>query len=361
MSENVSAYRGCLLGLAAGDALGFTVDDMDWQTICQTYGPCGLMGYDLANGTAEVTSYTQTAAFVANGLLVGVTRSRVDGYDRFVTMALREWAQSQHFYRDPEKTLCWISKIPSLRRRLCRDSRMLDATRAREPGTLDSPINRNNAPGALTGAVIAGLFFEENRMTPPQVGELASRIVAQTHGDPETILAGVVTAYITAGLLVEPWIPLKDHFSQAIDAMAGQFSARFPVEAPALADMLNNAISLAEAAQTSFRKDMEQLVCDTAAQCLAGAMYACLVYPEDLDSALIVAINHSGRSAATGTLTGAFLGTCLGVEAVPEFYLENLDARTALTQLADDLALGSPTAGLFDDAWDHKYTQGLPL
>lgn len=361
MSENLSAYRGCLLGLAVGDALGFTVDDMDWETIETTYGPYGLMGYDLANGNAEVTSYTQTAAFVANGLLVGVTRSRVEGYDRFVSMALREWGQSQHFYRDPEKTLCWVSKVPALRHHLCRDSRMLDATRAKEPGTLDAPINRNDAPGCLSGAVLAGLFFEPKRMTPPQVGELAARIVAQTHGDPTTILAGVVTAYVTAGLLTEPWVPMKDHFSHAIDAMAAQYSQRYPAETVALAELLNRAISLAEDERIAFREEMDALECVTAAECLAGAMYACMAYPEDLDSALIVAVNHSGRSAATGTLTGAFLGTCLGVEAIPEFYLENLDSRKALTQLADDLALGSPTAGLFDDAWDHKYTQGLPL
>ena len=57
MSENLSAYRGCLLGLAVGDALGFAVDDMDWETIEATYGPYGLMGYDLANGNAEEENY----------------------------------------------------------------------------------------------------------------------------------------------------------------------------------------------------------------------------------------------------------------------------------------------------------------
>ena len=30
-----------------------------------------------------------------------------------------------------------------------------------------------------------------------------------------------------------------------------------------------------------------------------------------------------------------------------------------LRELAADLAVGSPTSGLFDDVWDHKYTHGL--
>ena len=38
-----------------------------------------------------------------------------------------------------------------------------------------------------------------------------------------------------------------------------------------------------------------------------------------------------------------------------------IDRLKILEQLARDLALGSPTAGLFDDDWDHKYTQGLPV
>ena len=32
-----------------------------------------------------------------------------------------------------------------------------------------------------------------------------------------------------------------------------------------------------------------------------------------------------------------------------------------LETLAADLALCSPTIGLFDNDWDHKYVQGLPV
>ena len=59
MAVNRSAYRGCLLGLAVGDAMGYTVDERYWQEIQRDYGPNGLLGYDLVNGYADVTSYTQ--------------------------------------------------------------------------------------------------------------------------------------------------------------------------------------------------------------------------------------------------------------------------------------------------------------
>ena len=60
-------------------------------------------------------------------------------------------------------------------------------------------------------------------------------------------------------------------------------------------------------------------------------------------------------------ITIAILGAKLGEEALPDFYLESLEPIKALRELAEDLAVGSPAKGLFDDSWDHKYTHGLPL
>ena len=72
MVSKKSAYRGCLLGLAVGDAMGYTVDSKSWAEIREDYGPNGLLGYDLVNGYAEVSSHTQIAAFTCNGLLFGL-------------------------------------------------------------------------------------------------------------------------------------------------------------------------------------------------------------------------------------------------------------------------------------------------
>ena len=76
MANKLVSCQGCLLGLAVGDALGFTVDGQTLEEICADYGPNGLLGYDLANGCADVTSYTQLAAFVGNGLLLSVSRGK---------------------------------------------------------------------------------------------------------------------------------------------------------------------------------------------------------------------------------------------------------------------------------------------
>ena len=357
MRENLSAYRGCMLGLAVGDAMGCAVDKKSLEQIRADYGPNGLLGYDLVNGCADVTSYTQLAAFVANGLLLAVSRGKSD-YLRFVTLSLREWARNQRFHRDPEKSYCWIAKPKCLRLHLNRDARMLDALRFDLLGTVDAPINRNSAPGALTTAVAVGLFFDHRRMEPAQIGTLAAQIVALTHGDPEAFLSAAVLAYSVAGILQEPERPLEEQFLQAAAAMQAQFRDRFAPQADGIAAQIRGAV---EKANNPAEQDMESLECVTCPQVLAGAVYASLVCNGDFDTAMITAVNHSGLSAAVGAITGAVLGAALGAEALPEFYLESLAAAPALEELAEDLAVGNPAAGLFNDDWDHKYIQGLPL
>ena len=142
--------------------------------------------------------------------------------------------------------------------------------------------------------------------------------------------------------------------------MQGQFAAKFS-KANDLAALLKKAISKANSAGTEPHEDMEALYCSTAGQCLAGAIYACLTSHEDFDTAMITAVNHSGKSAAVAAITGAVLGTMLADEGLPDFYLESLEAADTLCVLADDLAQGSPARGLFDDNWDHKYNQGLSV
>lgn len=360
MPRDSAAYRGCFLGMAIGDAMGYTVDEMSLGEIRAEYGPEGLLGYDLRNGTAEVTSYTQIAAFVANGLLMSVTRGKPGTQAQYVTVALREWYKRQHFPRDPAKSACWVAQVPQLRRKLCRDARMMDALRMERLGTPENPANSANSPGAILAGAVVGLAFDPDRAEPLEIGRLATQLGALTHGGPEAFLSAAVLAYAVAGLIQAPEEPLKNQFAFAVDAVQHQFGSQYP-EAEYLAQKLRKAMTMAAKPRTNPVMDMEDLNCRTAGDCLAGAMYACLVSHEDFDWAMITAVNHSGRSAAVAAITGAVLGILLKEDNLPDFYKESLEAADVLRTLAEDLAVGSPTRGLFDDDWDHKYIQGLPL
>ena len=357
MEEKRQACRGVLLGFAVGDAMGNAVDEMVWEDIVENYGPNGLMGYDEVNGNAGVTSYTQVLAYMVNGLLVAMDRGKGEAYLRFGTAALRQWAKRQHFPRDPEPTNLWIARMPQLRRRHCKDPRMLDALRFDTLGTLDKPINRAVSCGTLSTAVALGAFYEPGRMSPEQLMDLTADLAALTHGSHEAIFSAVLLAYLIAAIRQVPERPLTQQVEKAVDVLQTRYGDRYPVRM--VTEPVRKALQLAEQWQDP-RTVMEELECRTAAQALAGAVYASIRYEDDFDGAMICAVNHSGASCAVGAVTGSILGAIFGADGLPDFYLEGLECAPILRELADDMTRGTITAGLFDTEWDQKYIQGIP-
>ena len=145
MDDTASVCRGSLLGLAVGDAMGYAVDAKNLEEIHRDYGPSGLLGYDLVNGYADVTSYTQLAAFTCNGLLFGLTRGQMLGkmapFIKYVGMSSREWAASQRPWGRPTRNYCWLLRKAELCRRHCMDTRMLDTLSRPALGTPETPAN----------------------------------------------------------------------------------------------------------------------------------------------------------------------------------------------------------------------------
>ncbi|HOO62194.1 MAG TPA: ADP-ribosylglycohydrolase family protein, partial [Bacillota bacterium] len=74
--KNLSKYRGCLIGGAVGDALGYAVEFDTVAEIQRNYGECGITQYEKVNGEALISDDTQMTLFTANGILLGITRGR---------------------------------------------------------------------------------------------------------------------------------------------------------------------------------------------------------------------------------------------------------------------------------------------
>lgn len=362
MRANYSVFRGAMLGVAVGDAMGSAIDRASMAEIRQDYGPYGLLGYDLVNGYAEVTSHTQLMAFCANGLLLGLTRGPMQGKEaplvRYIGVALKEWSRSQQF-SEPAKNHCWLSTVPELKRRRCMDTRILDAL-SRPLGTPEQPQYRSDQPTSLTEVVPIVLMAANFPVTRDAVVMMATQTIALTHGHPEAFLTGGVLAGVLYELLFRPEISVEEAFGTAMDAVQRLYGQQFP-QMTHLWEMLQFARTMVLSPQYDSVQAMEMLRCRTATEVLMGAYYACATCGEDFDGALITAVNHSGRSSAVGAITGGILGMKLGQEALPEFYLECLEAAHRLGELANDLYQSRPVAMdsiLFDDEWDRKYLHG---
>ena len=372
MVNKRSAYRGCLLGLAVGDAMGYTVDTKTWPQIQEDYGPNGLLGYDLVNGYAEVSSHTQLAVFTCNGLLLGMTRGQVFGkmapLVMYAGLAQHVWAIGQRRYDQPTRNHCWVFRIPELRRRHCTDTRMVETLNRGmggvrgKLGTLETPINHRDTPASISSAVSVGLFADPNRMKQTEIDRLGAECVALTHGDPLAFLPGAMITHLICRCLRDHTTSLRSIVEESMKALDDQFGREYRQTAQVIA-AVKQALKYVDDFSIFPVDAMEKLKCDTGADILAGAIYAALIYERDFDSAMIVAANHSGRSAAVAAVAGAILGARCGEEALPDFYMEGLEIATTLMELADDLIQGCPMVRgnkLFDGDWDRKYLHGEP-
>lgn len=363
MVNRSASFRGCLLGLAAGDALGYTVANQSLEQIRENYGPGGLLGYDLVNGYAYVTSYTQIAAYACNALLMGLTRGQMRGmmapYVRYVALAEQEWARTQSYRRsDQTRVSCWITQSRELRFRRCMDTLMNDTLNRGALGTMEEQRNRYQTPGSLTAAVAVGMFFDPARMERREMVRLGAEVVALTHGNPLAFLSGAALAYVISRITWDRVLSVRVAAVQVCAMLREEFGREYPKPVAELCREIEKALALAEDTSVPEAEALDKIWCDSAARVLAGALYASILHPKSLDEALICAVNHSGDSAAVGAVTGAIVGALVGGGEIPEFYLEGLEPVEVLTTLAEDMFRGCPMekmSNFFDCEWEEKY------
>ena len=111
-------YRGCLLGGAAGDALGYPVEFDRRADILQAYGPRGITDYALMDGVAQISDDTQMTLFTANALLFAETHRRIGApggtMEGATTACYRDWLRTQEeSYPLPDRDhTAWLVHVP---------------------------------------------------------------------------------------------------------------------------------------------------------------------------------------------------------------------------------------------------------
>jgi ADP-ribosylglycohydrolase len=94
-----------------------------------------------------------------------------------------------------------------------------------------------------------------------------------------------------------------------------------------------------------------------AEEALAIAIYCALV-ADDFEHGVRLAVNHSGDSDSTGAIAGNILGVLLGVDAIPRRWLDELELRDEIEQVASDwIACFGPdaTADVDSEEWWTRY------
>lgn len=101
MRRNKDHFRGCLIGGAIGDALGWPVEFLSKDEIKNHYGEAGITDLVIgSSGKAEITDDTQMTIFTAEGLLRANTRYSYKGICHGPSVVYRAYLRWLHTHRD---------------------------------------------------------------------------------------------------------------------------------------------------------------------------------------------------------------------------------------------------------------------
>jgi len=331
-------FLGCLLGGAVGDALGAPVEFMKREEILHRFGPKGITQYAPAyGGFGTITDATQMTLFTAEGLIRGWVRGCLKGGTTFsgvTAHAYLRWLQTQGEHPtcdidfDTDET-GWLFQQRQLHSRRAPDNTCLSALRSMR--SLENPArNDSKSCGGVMRVAPVGLFYWRlgQNESPQDAFRLGTELAALTHGHP--------TGALTAGVMAVLIMALTDGASLSEALVA----AKRILRAEPSHDETLRAIEIAEELANSGLAHEDAIAKlgqgGTAEEVLAISIYCALV-ARNFRQGVILAVNHDGDSASTGAIAGNLLGTIHGVKAIPAKWLEPLELRDVITELAQDL------------------------
>lgn len=336
---------GCMLGGAAGDALGAPVEFLSRAEIEKRYGKDGILNYELTLGKARITDDTQLSMFTAAGLLVALARtgsgpgldsgkrvSFLQSYRDIVRVAYFDWLITQDEIDEDRMPNTWLGGIRELWSRRCPGGTCITEIKNGAHGSVKEPCNDSKGCGGVMRVTPAGIvladFFE-----PKSIAEVGAEIAALTHGHPLGYIPAAALTSIIAALHLGAEI--KEAVTDSVKLTLDMFSG-----APHIGEfdsVMNFAVNLA-AENTSDLEAIEQIGEGwVAEEALVIAVYCALRHKDDFASGIRAAVNHSGDSDSTGAIAGNILGTHLGYSKIPPEFLSKLELRGILSMLAADL------------------------
>ncbi len=158
----------------------------------------------------------------------------------------------------------------------------------------------------------------------------SSDLAALTHGHPSGCLSAGVLALIVSLVLMGNSLP--DAIHTAKEELCKHPSHKETLSAIEKSESLARSRPRERSALRELGKGF------VAEEALAMGLY-CALGAKDFEDGIILAVNHSGDSDSTGSITGNLLGAAAGVEAIPDRWLAHLELRSTIQALADDLVV----------------------
>ncbi|MEV0178901.1 ADP-ribosylglycohydrolase family protein [Streptomyces sp. NPDC050625] len=337
--------RGCLLGGALGDALGYPVEFSSLDRIRAAHGARGVTGLvPGAHGVVgRISDDTQMTLFTAEALVQAHARERAKGIGGAWSLLLRQayerWLQTQS-KPGPDRAAPTeggaspaglITEEWLYARRAPGNACLSGIAQMYAPDpwlALDGRPGQVNPDSKGCGAVMRSAPF--GLVNPADAAfAMAARGAQITHGHPTGYYAAGALAAIVAHLVA------GDSLEGSVLRALRELETHPGHEETSAA--LREAVELA-AQGTPTAEKVESLGEGwVAEQALAIGVYCALAEPRVKD-ALLLAVNHSGDSDSTGSICGNLLGARHGDVGLPHAWVERVEGRARVAALADDLA-----------------------
>lgn len=360
------SIRGCLMGGAAGDALGYPVEFMSAAEIRARYGAQGITRLvPDSGGRALVSDDTQMTLFTAAGLLTAITHYSMCGSGGdpvgYVAGAYVDWycTQTDAFGRPSDApTGTWLRAVPRLYARRAPGITCMNACQCLLRG---EHVENNSkgcggimrvAPVALVEASCHGRGTGSCSMK--ELAETAARLAALTHKHPLGFLPAALLAVLLYKLTVRPAEQaLREMDVLVADSLAvldTVFPGKYEADKRLLKDLTQRAVALAHASDVSDEEAVRRLGQGwTGEEAWAIALCCALRHADAPARAIAAAVNHDGDSDSTGAIAGHIVGAIHGYSALSSRQLlcppgrsldDVLELSDVVLALADDLASG---------------------
>lgn len=335
---NTDQFRGCLIGGAAGDALGYEVEFKREDEIFSEYGEEGITEYDLilTDDVAEISDDTQMTLFTAEGLMLAGCEVHIVDYINCIRNMYKCWylTQKEQYPIQNDDLQSRLLSIPELFNRRCPGMTCMSAIREGAKGSVDDPINDSKGCGGVMRVAPIGLFFCKTLVPYEQSDMIGAEAAALTHGHDLGFIPAAALVHIVRAV-TESDISLKSSVNDAIAAMKKLFSKAEHIDE--FTAIMQKAVQLAETDIDNLSAIHQLGEGWVAEETLAIAVYCALKYENDFDRALRASVNHNGDSDSTGAVCGNILGAYLGYNAIPQKYKERLELHDIIIEIADNL------------------------
>ncbi len=333
--------KGCLVGGAAGDALGYAVEFISADSIFMEYGEEGITEYDLYMGEARISDDTQMTLFTAEGLKLWDEYGRKYTPQYYIWLAYKDWYHMQRGQFHPKEKFTWLWKVPEMSACRAPGNTCMRALSGREGGCVEEPVNDSKGCGGVMRVAPVGAFFNTHHDLEDEikvVNQVAAEAAALTHGHPMGYLPAAALAHIV-NRLIYGGCTLGNDLEDVVKESA-EYLVKIFGETPfaqKMADLMYKALALAGNDNPDFENIKELGEGWVGEEALIIAIYCAVRYKDDFSKALCVSVNHSGDSDSTGAIMGNILGAMIGYDAIPDKWKENLECHDVICKVAERL------------------------